>query len=106
MAKIKLSKNQKSILNSLRDGDYPSLIPDKDADDIFVLKEFELITAIEVSDKSGRMLICPDLTDRGRAYIACNPTLKNPTIWDDRKYIINMIISVAALIVAIIALFK
>ena len=52
------------------------------------------------------MLICPDLTDRGRAYIACNPTLKNPTIWDDRKYIINMIISVAALIVAIIALFK
>ena len=77
-----------------------------DIDDIFVLKELNLITAIEVSDKSGRMLICPDLTDRGKAYIASNPTLKNPTIWDDKKYIINTIISVAALIVAIIALFK
>ena len=52
------------------------------------------------------MLICPELTDRGKAYIASNPSLKNPTIWDDKKYIINTIISVAALIVAIIALFK
>lgn len=49
MDKIKLSKNQKAILNSLRDGDYPSSIPDKDADDIFVLKEFELITAIKLA---------------------------------------------------------
>ena len=70
------------------------------------LKELNLIKAIEVGDKSGRMLICPELTDRGKAYIASNPSLKNPTIWDDKKYIINTIISVAALIVAIIALFK
>ena len=106
MDKIKLSINQKVILNSLRDGNYSASIPDKDIDDIFVLKELNLITAIEVSDKSRRMLICPELTDRGKAYIASNPTLKNPTIWDDKKYIINTIISVAALIVAIIALFK
>ena len=106
MDKIKLGKNQKVILNSLRNGDYPSSIPEKDTDDIFVLKELELITAIEVSDKTGRMLICPELTDRGKAYIASNPTLKDPTIWDDKKYIINTVISVAALIVAIIALFK
>ena len=106
MDKIIHSKNQKVILNSLRDGNYSASIPDKDIDDIFVLKEFNLITAIEVSDKSGRLLICPELTDKGKAYIASNPSLKNPTIWDDKKYIINTIISVAALIVAIIALFK
>lgn len=106
MDKIKLSKNQKVILNSLRDGNYSASIHDKDIDDIFVLKEFNLITAIEVSDKSRRLLICPELTVRGKAYIASNPTLKNPTIWDDKKYIINTIISIAALIVAIIALFN
>ena len=106
MDKIKLSKNQKVILNSLRDGNYSASIPDKDIDDIFVLKEFNIITAIEVSDKSGQLLICPELTDRGKAYIGSNPTLKNPRIWDDKKYIINTIISVAALIVAIIALFN
>ena len=106
MDKIKLNKNQKLILKSLRNGDYQTSIPDKDIDDIFVLKEHNLITAIEVSDKAGRTLICPELTDRGKAYIATNPTLKNPSILDDKKYIINTIISVAALIVAIIALFK
>lgn len=106
MDKIKLNKNQKLILKSLRNGDYQASIPDRDIDDIFVLKELNLITAIEVSDKSGRTLICPELTDRGKAYMASNPRLKNPTIWDDKKYIINTIISVAALIVAIIALFK
>ena len=106
MDEIKLSKNQKVILKDLRNGDYPASIPDKDTDDIFVLKELNLIKAIEVSDKSGQLLICPELTDRGKAYIASNPTLKNPTIWDDKKYIINTIISIAALIVAIIALFN
>ena len=43
MDKIKLSKNQKVILNSLRDGNYSASIHDKDIDDIFVLKEFNLI---------------------------------------------------------------
>ena len=51
-------------------------------------------------------MLAPQLTNKGRAYIATNPSLNNPTIWDDKKYIINTIISVLALVVAIIALIK
>lgn len=106
MNKIKLKENQKIILNALKRCEYSNSIPDEDIDDIIVLMEFNLVKAIEVSDKSGRMFICPELTDKGRAYMVLNPDLKNPSIWDDKKYIINTIISVAALAVAMIALFR
>ena len=35
-----------------------------------------------------------------------NPKLNNPSIWDDKKYIITTVISVVALIISIIALLK
>ena len=106
MNKIKLTQRQKAILTQLRTNEYPTSIPEEDVDDIYVLMEHNLVKTLDVSDKSGRMMICPELTDTGKAYIAINPKLNNPSVWDDTKYIINTIISIAALIVAIIALFK
>ena len=98
MDKIKLSKDSKRILLSLYNGNYGNMVPDAD---------------LEVFVKSARTkgeghieMLSPRLTDEGRAYIAANPSLHNPSIWDDKKYIINTIISVVALAVAIIALFK
>jgi autotransporter-associated beta strand protein len=51
-------------------------------------------------------IIVTGLTDIGEAYLYSNPQLKDPSIWDDKKYWINTAISLVALIVAIIALFK
>lgn len=102
MNKIKLTQRQKAILTQLHINEYPTDIPNDDVDDIYVLMEYNLVKTLDVSDKSGRMMTCPELTDSGKAYMAINPKLNNPSVWDDTKYIINTIISIAALIVAII----
>lgn len=103
MEKIALSKNCKKILFQLRDNKRQLLYKDKDFDDIKYLVLLELVTASKLMNKSF-CDVC--LTEKGERYLYQNPKLKNPSIWDDKKYWINTAISVLALIVAIIALFK
>ena len=106
MEKIKLSKDSKRILRALYNGKYGNLVPEADLD-VFNLLEVEgFVKSAHTKGDGNIEMVAPRLTDEGRAYIASNPFLHNPSIWDDKKYIINTIISVAALAVAIIALFK
>jgi hypothetical protein len=101
MEKIKLNDNCKRLLKEIKSGSYQEGI-ESDLEDLNFLNTKGLINAIQTLNG----YVITGLTDEGRAYLHSNPDLKNPSIWDDWKYWINTAISVFALIVAIIALFK
>ena len=101
MDKITLNDNCKKLLKEIKSGSYQNII-ESDIEDLKFLKTMGLIKAVATT--TG--FVVTGLTDEGRAYLHSNPDLKNPSIWDDKKYWINTAISVFALIVAIIALFK
>lgn len=103
MEKIVLSTNCKKLLRELHTRTFKLLYPKEYYGDIKFLISEGLISAKEMS---GKRFCDLKLTDKGEVYIYENPNLKNPSIWDDKKYWINTAISVIALIVAIIALFK
>lgn len=103
MEKIHLSEAEKRILLQLANKEYPVQVPTEDWDAMNLLEVNRFVTTNKVN---GGILINPQLSNLGKAYLATNPKLKNPSIWDDKKYIVNTVISVVALAVAIIALFK
>ena len=103
MDKINLSKAEKRILLQLAEKKYPVQVPYEDLDAMNLLEVNHFVTTNKIN---GGILINPQLSNFGKAYLASNIKLKNPSIWDDKKYIINTVISVVALAVAIIALFK
>ena len=100
MEKIKLNDNCKRLLKEIKSGSYQNII-ESDIEDLKFLKTIGLINAVAIIPE-----YVVSLTDKGGAYLHSNPNLKNPSILDDKKYLINTAISVFALIVAIIALFK
>ena len=101
MHKIKLNDNCKKILLMLKEETFDNHTELND-DDVIYLSTLGLISITRTF--SG--IVVHGLTEEGNAYIYSNPKLDNPSIWDDKKYWINTAISVIALIVAIIALFK
>jgi hypothetical protein len=101
MEKITLNDNCKRILKEIKNDCYCNGL-ESDLEDLNLLKTLGFINAIATN--TG--FVVTGLTNEGRAYLHNNPKLKNPSIWDDKKYLINTIISIAALIVAFIALFK
>ena len=99
MDKIKLNNNCKKLLKEIKNDSYCNSL-ESDLEDLNLLKTLGLIKA--VATNTG--YVVTGLTDEGRAYLQSNPDLKNPSIWDDKKYWINTAISFAALIVSIIAI--
>lgn len=103
MERIKLTKKQKHILREIRDRKYPATAHPEDVNDLIYLRESGLIHAVNTIPNS---LACIHLVDYGLAYFTFNPKLKNPSIWQDKKYIISTAISIIALAISIIALIK
>lgn len=101
MEKIKLTKRGKEILLLLKEGKYK---PEKSD-----YEELNLLT-IEGLGQGARGLrdsfITYQLTDYGKAYLLSNPQLMNPSIWDDKKYIITTGVAIIALFISIISIFK
>lgn len=102
MDRIKLSKKEKLLLKKLSVRKYPDQVLEEDIDAFIILKNESLVHGTKGKDG----ILAPRLTELGEAYIASNPKLKNPSIWEDTKYIINTTISIVALIISIIALTK
>lgn len=101
MEKIKLSEEEKQILLSLKDvGRYD--IDGQNQDYLISLEQFGFINGPKAM--SGNF-IAINLTDYGKTYLLKNPKLTNPSIWDDKKYLINTIISIFAVIISAIALY-
>ena len=103
MERIELSKRSKNILFALKASQYPASIPTEDVNDIIVLIEEGLIKATPLINNQ---YCAASLTQKGKAYLHCNPRLKNPSIWDDKKYWITTSISVMAIIISIVALYQ
>ncbi len=101
MERIILSDNAKCMFRAIQQGKAPFEIEEHDIEDANVLIQENLIIA--VPDEAGG-LYAPKLTDKGRAYIHQNQKLKNPSIWEDKKYWITTSISLVTLIMSIIAL--
>lgn len=103
MNKITLNKNCKRILLDLNNNKYPVVALEKDKNDIDILVYEGLVETMSlINNKQG----FPVLTTKGSAYIFRNPKLKNPSIFDDTKYLITTLLSIAAIIISIIALYK
>lgn len=100
--RIKLSTSCKEILNTLNSGKELTALSKRTAD-LILLKELGLIEGSQASDKS---FIKAMLSDFGKAYIHWNPKLKNPSIWQDKKYWITTGISLLSLTLSIIAILK
>ena len=100
MNKIKLSDNAKRILLALgKDTDFNYDYKDSDEKDLVLLEIEGLVDPCWTYNGPS-----PYITERGIAYVHMNPELKDPTIWDDKKYWVTTGISVIALIVSIAAL--
>ncbi len=100
MDKIKLTDNAKRILLALSKEEELRLT-DADEKDLILLEQEGLVNPNWTHDGPY-----PDIMDKGIAYVLMNPKLKNPSIWDDKKYWITTGISVLALIISLIVLFK
>ena len=101
MEKKELTKNAKLFLRAISQGtEIP--VTDSNKGDLILLKEEGLIS-FEISMNGYQY---PVLTQKGIAYVHVNPELKNPSIWDDRKFWISTGISIVALIISIIAISK
>lgn len=101
MDKIYLTDNAKRILLSLKQ-DEDFMPKETDENDVILLEQEELLHAERKCDG----LAFVELTDKAIAYMHVNPKLNNPSIWDDKKYIITTLIAILALIVSFISLFK
>lgn len=102
MDRIKLSKEDKLLLKRLSARKYPDQVLEEDLKVFMILENESLVHGTKGKDG----ILAPRLTAMGEAYIASNPKLKNPSIWEDTKYIINTTISIIALIISLIALIK
>lgn len=106
MEKIKLTKDSKRILKALNDGIFKcERLTESEKASLRILSEEGLVV---LSGGINDSIISASLSDSGKAYIAEYPKLKNPGIFEDTKtkYIINLVISIIALIISVIALFK
>lgn len=97
MDKIKLTPRCKSILLGLKEKSYEPIKEDQGA--LLLLRELGFIAGNRLS--SGEVYTCR-ITPKGEAYLYENPQLENPSIWDDKKYIITTSIAVLALVISII----
>lgn len=102
MEKIYLPKSCKKILRKIQNNEYDR-IPVQDTADLLFLENNGLVRVVWC--EFGYAVIA-NLTEKGIIYLHINPKLKNPSIFEDKKFWINTAISVAALVVAIIALFN
>lgn len=102
MEKVKLTNNAKRLYLLIYNHELPNIpLPNMDQMDLCLLKEEGFITYKNTSHGPTNV----SMTDRGFAYIRSNPKLKNPSIWDDKKYLINTTISLLAIIISTVALY-
>lgn len=100
MVRLVLNKQCKNILLSINDNKYKS-----SNDDTNTLLYLQHLGLIEGTSNLNGNFIHVSITEYGKAYIAWNPKLKNPSIFQDTKYVINTVLSIIAIIISIIAIF-
>lgn len=98
MDRIQLTKREKEILRLLNAGRFSAVVEKKDEMPVKKLIYEELVVCKE--DEYGTLLV-PNLTEKGELYLYDNPELRNPSIFQDKGFVVSII----AIILSIIALF-
>lgn len=98
MDRIQLQKREKEILGLLKAGRFPAVVEKKDEMPVKKLIYEGLVVCKE--NEYGTLLV-PNLTEKGKLYLYDNPKLKDPSIFQDKGFVVSII----AIIISIIALF-
>jgi hypothetical protein len=98
MDRIQLHKREKEILGLLKAGQFPAVVEKKDEMPVKKLIYEGLVVCKE--NEYGSLLV-PNLTEKGELYLYDNPKLKDPSIFQDKGFVVSII----AIIISIIALF-
>ena len=101
MERIELPKSCKTILFAIKEKRYLD-IPEKDYLDLHLL-EYEGLVDLACSAFSPALLA--NVTHNAILYMHSNPTLKNPSIWEDTKYWVKTAFALVASITSIIPIF-
>ena len=105
MERIKLTKNEKNVLRMVMTDTKPSHYPAHlYASAVLSLERLGLVKAFWAEETD--MPVCVTITNYGRAYLAENPSLRNPTNWTAITAIATSITAVLALIALFIACAK
>lgn len=83
MEKIELTKREKEIILELMNDSYDI---NKSTCDIKELKHLSFLGLGKGIESEFGSYFDFDLTDVARSYLFENPKLKNPSIWDDKKF--------------------
>lgn len=106
MERVKLTSNKRNILRQLAEYKYPSPVPAKDIKDFLELEDLGFVSHIKLDQGSLNQLYGPQITDKGRRYLAENPKLKNPRWEVDWKWLAGTIVAILSIIATIWAALK
>ncbi|MFR9546186.1 MAG: hypothetical protein SNJ29_11495 [Rikenellaceae bacterium] len=102
MEKIFLSKEEKRLLAPILSKGFGANFSDEDNQWLYLLEEKGFI---HTNKCEGGSVYTASRTDYAVAYVAFNPDLSNPSIWDDKKYLVTTAISLFAVVISILALY-
>lgn len=93
MEKIELTDMAKIILLLVDKGLYVAPQSKEEERQVALLVYEELVDSQSTKDSMYDYDFL-EITTKGRAYLACNPELKNPSVWKDYKFLTSTAISV------------
>lgn len=103
MERLKLSKIEKQILKDIQNSNYPHEVKKEDYLPIRKLIYEGLIECVE--SEHGQLLI-PGLTNKGKVYFLNNPKLKNPSVFQDKSFVLSIFASIISILSLIISIIK
>jgi len=98
MERIYLNSREKKIIKQIQNSTYMEAVKQQDKMPMKKLI-YEGLVCCKETDLGG--MILPELTNKGELYLYDNPKLKNPSIFQDKGFVV----SIVAIIISIIALF-
>lgn len=86
--KLELSKREKEIIRLIADDIYDV---NNSSSDYSVLEHLEYLGVIKGIKGEFGAYFDVELTSKSRAYLLENPKLKDPSIWEDKKFWIGLL---------------
>ena len=99
MDKIRLTKDEMSILSALANHSYPSTVPESDIQDFLRLEKYGLVSYVRLDQSTLKELYGATLTREGKEYLALKPEKKR--IHLDWKWLIGIIVAVLGVVATI-----
>lgn len=95
MERIELPDECKFVFISIANKTFQPTLKEEEKGWLAILESEGLIK--QIKDTNGGC-ITSELTTKGRAYLAANPKLKDPSFWDDKHALVDHLINFLGLI--------